>query len=368
MNTLFDRLGITIEYLRSIDIPDYLFFAIFVLLSILIGSSIPRFLIFIFDKILSRERQGVLEKFAIELKKQIQISGSFILIHFSLSWLQNHKNVYNFLSPITVFAVTLSVAWLFSRLFHQTLQIYGIGAIQKMGLEADEIVLPLEATLNILIGLVAAIAYAQSQQINLFGLVASLGIVATTVGFAAQNALSQIIGTVVIYLDRPFATGDYIRLPTGLYGRVESIGLRSTKIRTAAKSTLVIIPNSKMADYEIENITRGKKIMVLLYLDFSRYLKDREQALVEQIVKTCTNTITGIDPGSTNIKIESRDSNELTRARVTFFILGSNENSIQLRKRLLELANQKIARELAEHGLEFITHDPTIYVESPVTI
>ena len=48
---------------------------------------------------------------------------------------------------------------------------------------------------------------------------------------------------------------EFIGLPDGTFGHVESIGLRSTKLRSAAKSTLVIIPNSTMANLDIENIT-----------------------------------------------------------------------------------------------------------------
>jgi hypothetical protein len=59
---------------------------------------------------------------------------------------------------------------------------------------------------------------------------------------------------------------------------------------------------------------------------------------------------------------------QTTRTRITFFILGSGENSFQLRKRLLELANEKISKELAHDGIEFTMQEPMIYVESPVTI
>jgi hypothetical protein len=203
---------------------------------------------------------------------------------------------------------------------------------------------------------------------------ASLGIGGLAVAFAAQKTLEQLLGTIVLYLDRPFVPGDYIRLPSignvpgGLFGRVESIGLRSTKIRTAAKSTLYIVPNSTLANLEIENVTMGKKVMVLLYLDFFRLLEDREQALVQQVINESTDSVFGIDPGSTNITLINNSEKQTTRARVTFFILGSSENSIQLRKHLLELANEKISKHLMEYGIEFKMQEPTIYVESPVTI
>jgi hypothetical protein len=128
------------------------------------------------------------------------------------------------------------------------------------------------------------------------------------------------------------------------------------------------VPNSILANLEIENITRGKKVMVLLYLDFPQLLEEREQALVQQVITESTDSLFGIDPGSTNIDLINPEEKQATRARVTFFILGSSDNSIQLRKRLLELANEKISKKLMKSGIKFTMQDPTIYVESPVTI
>ncbi|MGB3573930.1 MAG: mechanosensitive ion channel domain-containing protein, partial [Phormidesmis sp.] len=211
------------------------------------------------------------------------------------------------------------------------------------------------------------------QGVSLVGLIAGFGIGGAAIAFAAQKTLEQLLGTIVLYLDRPFSPGDHIRVSLNphaddVYGRIESIGLRSTKLRTAAKSTLVIIPNSILANLDIENITRGKKVMVLLYLDFVRLLEEREQALVKQVVKESTDMLYGIDPGSTKISLFKLSDRPGSRARVTFFILGSSENSIQLRKRLLELANDKISAKLLEYDIQFNVEDPTVYVESPVTI
>jgi hypothetical protein len=128
------------------------------------------------------------------------------------------------------------------------------------------------------------------------------------------------------------------------------------------------VPNSTLANLEIENVTMGKKVMVLLYLDFFRLLEDREQALVQQVINQSTDSVFGIDPGSTNITLMNNAEKQTTRARITFFILGSSENSIQLRKHLLELANEKISKHLLEYGIEFKMQEPTIYVESPVTL
>jgi small-conductance mechanosensitive channel len=350
-------------------------FLFFLLLSWLIGRYTPSFVRIIIQRFAPQQVASIYNNLIDPIRKLFKIAGTLILVSLSLSWLEEYTSVYRFLSPIVDLAVIISLAWLVSSLFRQFIRVYGIELVRKFGREVDELLLVFETLANIIIGFIAVLAFAQSQQFNLIGLLTGLGIGGLAVAFAAQKTLEQLLGTIVLYLDRPFVPGEYIRLqkssqiPEGLFGRVESIGIRSTKIRTAAKSTLFIIPNSILANLEIENITRGKKVMVLLYLDFLHLLTEQEQALIQQVIIESTNSLFGIDPGSTSITfLNHHSSKETTRTRVTFFILGSSDNSLQLRKRLLELANEKISKKLIYHGIEFTMQEPTIYVESPVTI
>lgn len=358
------------------SIPKYVIFLGFVLLSILIGRYTPSFISFIIRRFAPQQGKTIYEQLISPIQKEFQVAGTLVLITSSLVWLLDYPGLYNFLKTFVYLAVTVSLAWLASRFFRQLLRVYGIELIQKLGLELDELLLVIETLGNVIIGFIAVITFAQSQQINLVGLLTSLGIGGIAIAFAAQKTLEQLLGTIVLYLDRPYIPGEYIRVSLNphaddVYGRVESIGLRSTKLRTAAKSTLVIVPNSIMANLDIENITRGKKVMVLLYIDFNQFLEERDRALVEQVIKESTDALFGIDPGSTTIHLfepEDNSQNSQTRARVTFFILGSSENSIQLRKRLLELANEKMSKELITYGIDFTMQDPTVYIDSPVTL
>ncbi|NJN59965.1 MAG: mechanosensitive ion channel [Leptolyngbyaceae cyanobacterium SL_5_9] len=347
----------------------------FVVLSFLIGRYTPSLARLIIRRFSPHQVANIYDSLIEPIRNTFKIAGTTVLLSLSLTWVRQYESIYGFLRPIADLAVIISVAWLASSLFRQFVRVYGIVLVRKLGREVDELLLVFETLANIIIGFIAILAFAQSQQFNLIGLLTGLGIGGLAVAFAAQKTLEQLLGTIVIYLDRPFLPGEYIRLqrsqqvPEGLFGRVESIGIRSTKIRTAAKGTLFIIPNSILANLEIENITRGKKIMVLIYLDFSHPLQEGEQALVQGVIAESTNSLFGIDPGSTKITFLSEETAEKTnRARVTFFILGSSENSLQLRKRLLELANGKISQQLRDHSIEFTMQEPTIYVESPVTI
>lgn len=357
----------TQKYIIILGVRLAIFF-IFVLLSILIGRYTPFLVRLIIQRFSPKQVASIYENLITPIQNLFRITGTLILVSISLNVLINYLGIHRFLNFFIDLAVISSCAWLCSRLFRQFVRFYGIELVRKLGRQVDELLLVFETMANVIIGFIAVLAFAQSQQVNLVGLLASLGIGGLAIAFAAQKTLEQLLGTCVLYLDRPFIPGEYIRLPSGLFGRVESIGLRSTKIRTAAKSTLMIVPNSIMANLEIENVTRGKKVMVLLYLDFVQKLEDSEQALVEQIVKESTDALFGIDPGSTKISLFPKEGSNGIRARVTFFILGSSENSIELRKRLLELANETITSKLSNHGIEFTVQEPTIYVESPVTI
>lgn len=355
------------------EIPRLATFVFFLFLSLLIGRYTPRIVNRIIRRFSPHRVAELYGSLVDPLQNLFRIAGTLILVSLSLVWIQPYQSFYGLVKPFSDLVVIGSVAWLISRLFRQFISVYGIDLFQKLGLNMDDLVLVINTIIDVVIAFVALLLFAQSQQINLVGLLASLGIGGLAVAFAAQQILEQLLSTIVLYLDRPFNPGDYIRLPHPVGGqgdlcRVESIGLRSTKIRTAAKNTLLIVPNSDLIRSVIENVTLAKKVMVLLYLDFNRSLTEQDGALVRQVIADGTNTLFGIDPGSTNISLMAHKNGHTTRARVTFFILGSSQNSIQLRKRLLELANEKISAKLNTYGISFVIEDPTIYVESPVTI
>jgi len=356
-----------IEAIRA-ELPRIGTFAFFLFLALLIGRYTPGVINTLIKRFFPESVSDIYRNLIQPLERLFRITGTFILVSISLTWIEPYESFYSFIRPFVDLSVIMSLAWLASRLFRQVVRVYGIDLFNRMGREVDDLLLIMETAANILIGFVAILAFAQSQQFNLIGLLTSLGIGGIAIAFAAQKILEQLLSTIVIYLDRPFVPGDYIRLSDGQIGRVESIGLRSTKFRTAAKATVLVIPNSNLVSSEIENLTLAKKVMVMLYFDFDSSLQEQDEALVQQVIANSTDSLFGIDPGSTNISFLRNNAGESNRSRVTFFILGSRDNSIELRKRLLELANEKISQKLSNYGIRFKVKDPTIYVDAPVTV
>jgi MscS family membrane protein len=91
---------------------------------------------------------------------------------------------------------------------------------------------------------------------------ASVGIGGLAIALAARPTLENIIGSFMIFLDKPFRVGQRVNV-MGQNGTVESIGLRSTKIRLLT-GHLTSIPNQQMANAEVENIGRRPHIRRLL--------------------------------------------------------------------------------------------------------
>lgn len=278
----------------------------------------------------------------------------------------------NSLEIIVSLSLAIAGSWLAAQIFKNFFDFYLLNAAFKSGQKiSSELLILLRWVANLIIIVIAILIYAQTHQINILGLLASLGIGGLAVAFAAQKTLEQVLGGIVLYLDRPFVIDDYIGLPDGTFGRVESIGLRSTRIRTSGKGTVMIVPNSALTQLNIENFTGAKKVMSILYLTFYRAISSEERALIRQVILDSTNDIFGIDSRNTEVTFKNiNHSNELekTQAQVTFFILGSGDVSMELRRQLLDLATQTMTQCLKEYGIAFDIEEPTIYVDSPITI
>lgn len=99
-------------------------------------------------------------------------------------------------------------------------------------------------------GLMAAL---DAAGIQTSAVLASLGIAGLTIGFAAKDALSNLISGLLIFLDRPFVIGDLVEVD-GRYGRVDRITLRSTRIVTV-DGKMLAVPNAEVINRTVASYT-----------------------------------------------------------------------------------------------------------------
>jgi MscS family membrane protein len=81
----------------------------------------------------------------------------------------------------------------------------------------------------------------------------SLGLAGAALALAAKESIENLIASFVIFFDKPFTAGDYLKV-NNISGTVEKIGLRSTRIRMDQK-TYVTFPNKQMVDSIVDNST-----------------------------------------------------------------------------------------------------------------
>ena len=138
----------------------------------------------------------------------------------------------------------------------------------------------------------------QSLGFSISGVLAFGGIGGIAVGFASKELLANFFGSLMIYLDRPFAIGDWIRLPEKqIEGTVEKIGWRMTRISTFDKRPLYV-PNAVFTSITVENPSRmsHRRINETIGLRYDDL--DRLEAVIEDIRAMLTQH-PEIDPNQT---------------------------------------------------------------------
>lgn len=142
-------------------------------------------------------------------------------------------------------------AW---RLVNALTKLYGDEVAPKTGSALDNQLIPFfRRIVLIILSVITAIILLGNFNIEVGGLVATLGIGSLAIALAAQATLSDIISGFMIMIDRPFRIGDRIEIQDlNTWGDVIDIGLRSTRIRTR-DNRMVIVPNSVISKSLVVN-------------------------------------------------------------------------------------------------------------------
>lgn len=185
-------------------------------------------------------------------------------------------------------ATTLLVAWALFRLTDAA-AIAAMEVARRTDSDFDDSLVPLlRKSAKVLIALLAFVLGAQNLGYSVSGLLAGLGLGGLAFALAAKDTIANLFGGVTILLDRPFKVGDWITFD-GTDGVVEEIGLRSTRIRTFAK-TLTTVPNQTLSNAVAENHSlmpkRRIKMTVGVTYDATPDQMRRLVAEVEDMLKT----------------------------------------------------------------------------------
>lgn len=118
---------------------------------------------------------------------------------------------------------------------------------------------PMANALKLFALLTASLVWLNNSGIDITTLLAGLGVGGIALALALQKPIEDLLGAISIYSQQPIITGDLCKYGNTL-GRIEEIGLRTTRIRTL-NNTLVSVPNCIIAHGAIENYSAREKML-----------------------------------------------------------------------------------------------------------
>ena len=158
--------------------------------------------------------------------------------------------------------------------------------------------------------IIAGIFVLSQLGINVTAALAGVGVIGIAVGFAAQATLANVLSGFGIFIDHLYRKGDWVSID-GNYGEVESITLRTTKVKTL-DNTFISIPNSVATNSAVTNFTEqgAVRIGVSVGISYKASIDEARSALISAMKKIdgiCTNpepevVVTGLGDSSVDLK------------------------------------------------------------------
>ena len=201
----------------------------------------------------------------------------------------------------------------------------------------------------------------QSLGFSIAGVLAFGGLGGLAVGFAARDLLANFFGALMIFLDRPFEVGDWVRSPDReIEGTVEEIGWRLTRIRTFDQRPLYV-PNSAFTTLTVENPSR---------------MRNRR---IYEIVGIRYDDLAALQPIVEGIRAMLREHDEIDTSRtliVNFLNFGASSLDIMVYTftKTTEWVHFHVVKEdvllriagiVEGHGAEMAFPTQTLHVASP---
>ena len=209
--------------------------------------------------------------------------------------------------------------------------------------------------IKFIIVFVLTASFLQSQGYSLTSLVAGFGITGLAVGFAAQQTIASMFGTLGILTDKVYKTGDYIKIDN-IEGTVENINLRSTKIRTL-DNFLVTIPNDKMANSIVTNVSKAHKRRLDLTFGATYDTSDEKLNRAIEIIKEIMADRSDVHHDY-NVFIETLDSSSINIRLLGYTKAKAYDTFTKIRS---EIYLEAVKRFRAEE-IDFAFPSTTVYM------
>lgn len=203
-------------------------------------------------------------------------------ISFIEQWVdvkQLTTQVIEFTPKLIAALLVLLAAWIIFRIVRKIFR----AALKRVDFQPALIDLLVDKILRYTVYIIAIIMSLDQLGVDVTTALAGVGVMGIAVGFAAQDAVSNVIAGILIFWDKPFQVGDWIETEEE-YGQVTDITLRTTRIRTP-RNTYVVIPNKRIIDEVLENFTKhgNLRIDVPIGIAYSESIEQAREVLLKAV-------------------------------------------------------------------------------------
>lgn len=285
----------------------------------------------------------------------VKVIAFVIFLHIGLNVFDWPTWAAKFISNGLKIVVACSLTYLVIKLVDLLMQVWQQRVETSDDRVLDTQLLPvIRKSAKIFVAVVATLVTCQNLGMNITGLLASLSIGGLAIGLAAQDTLSNLFGAVAIFADKPFKVGDRILLDS-IDGNVETIGLRSTRVRNQ-DGYLVTIPNRTMANASITNVSRRPRIKTEINIGLTY---DTTAERVQQALQIARDVF-GSHPNTDDLIIcfnKFQDSS--LNVQVVHWWKNTDHRAYL---RGLQEMNLELKRRFDEEGIEFAFPTQTMHV------
>jgi MscS family membrane protein len=218
----------------------------------------------------------------------------------------------------------------------------------------------IKKTLFVFAVIFSVLVIAQAQGLPVQSFLAGLGIGGLAFALAAQDTIANLFGSFVVVMDQPFKVGDVVKIGSN-EGKVEDIGLRSTKIRTGAR-TLIVIPNKSVASEAITNFTRmpQRRVDQMLGLTYDTTPEQLEAVIGD--IRALLREDADVHKDTIVVNFANYGASSLDVQLVWFATDPDWAKHMAVRERV----NLKIMRAIAARGLSFAYPTQTVQFAGPL--
>jgi MscS family membrane protein len=274
---------------------------------------------------------------------------------------QTVAEVFQYIEPARDVAVIAIITWFLVR-FIRRAESNIIASREQKGEKVDLTTLhAVTKLLRLSVIITASLVALQTLGFSISGVLAFGGVGGIAVGFAARDLLANFFGGLMVYLDRPFSVGDWIRSPDrDIEGTVEEIGWRLTVIRTFDKRPLYV-PNATFASIAVENPSRmlNRRIYETVGI---RYDDADKMEVILRDVEQMLRDHPQIDTKQTLMV----NFNKFAASSLDFFVYTFTHTTVWTEyHKIKQDVLLKINAIIAKHGAEIAFPTSTIHLAQP---